>query len=108
MKLLVVVIDDKSRLVDLLDRFYDIGVGGATVIDTTGMGHHVPLFARFGEIADPKEGQNRTIFSVMCDELVEDAIEVVEEIVGDLSQPETGLVFILPVDFARGISTTAG
>lgn len=109
MKLLVVIIDDRSKLTPLLDEFYELGIKGATVLDSHGMGHliadHISFFSRFAEIGDPTKELNYTIFSVIKDEkLVEQAIEAVEKTVGDLNQEDTGFTFTIPVDYLKGLS----
>ena len=107
MKLLVVIINDRSKLTALLDRYYELGIKGATVIDSQGMGHliadHVPFFTRFAELNDQKESASNTIFSVIKDDsLLNDAIEAVEEVVGDLNESNTGVLFVLPIEYAKG------
>ena len=107
MKLLVVVINDQSKLTPLLDRFYEIGINGATVVDSQGMGHliadHIPFFSRFAELNNPNENDSHTIFSVVqSKELLNKAIKTVEEVVGDLNDEDTGLLFVLPVEYVKG------
>ena len=42
---------------------------------------------------------------VLREDQVETAVQVIEREVGDLDQPDTGIVFTLPIDFIRGIPT---
>ncbi|ACB84719.1 P-II family nitrogen regulator [Natranaerobius thermophilus] len=107
MKLLVVTISDRTKLTPILDKFYERGIKGATVIDSHGMGHliadHFPFFSRFAEIGDPQSDLNYTIFSVIKDEgLVDRAIKTIEEEVGDLEEENSGLAFVLPIDYVKG------
>ena len=47
---------------------------------------------------------NKTIFSVVDrDEKVAKLEGLLERVCGDLSQPGTGILFTLPVDYARGL-----
>ncbi len=109
MKLLVIVINDRTKLTPLLDRFYELGIKGATVIESQGMGHliadHIPFFARFAELSNPHDDSSHTIFSVIHGEdLLHQAIETVDEEI-DLEKEDTGLLFVLPVDFVKGYPT---
>lgn len=107
MYLMMAVIDDPDKVIFILDSFYEIGINGSTVIDSIGMAHlvadRVPLFARFADLG-VKERYNRTIFSVVKDkEQLDAAVGTIEHIVGNLSEPETGVVFALPVEYCRGL-----
>ena len=46
---------------------------------------------------------SRTIFMALQDEKIEAAKAVVRTIVGDLSQPDTAVMFTLPVLSAEGV-----
>ncbi len=114
MKLLVAVIEDSSKMEKILDYFYENNIGGATIIDSRGMGHliadHYSIFARFSDLtgsdSDGTDVHNNTIFTVIKnDETLQLAIELIEKVVGDLNQPDTGLVFTLPVLDAKGLDT---
>ena len=49
MQLLIAVINDEERLDDILSGFLELGITGATIIDSEGMGHvlshDIPIFA---------------------------------------------------------------
>jgi len=113
MKLLVAVIEDTTRIDTILDLFYENGIPGATVINSRGMGHviadHYSIFARFSDLTGSSKGSdvhNSTIFTVIkTDETLQLAIELIEEVVGDLNQPDTGLIFTLPVLDVKGFNT---
>ncbi len=106
MQVLVVVINEPKQVVPILDRFMEIGITGATVIDSTGMAgliaDHVPFFARFSRM-DGEQHQSKTIFTVVRDELVQEAADSVDEIVGGLDNPNSGFLFALPVGLCRGL-----
>lgn len=109
-QLLVIVIDDEVLLVPILDRFYEVGIGGATVLDSMGMGHvmaeHISIFARFADLTQDSERKNKTIFTIVeNEEQLNKATEIVEEVVGDLDDPETGMWFVIPISKARGFKS---
>ena len=48
MKLLIIVLNSNDKLEEVLEGLIEVGVTGATVVDSVGMGHiieDVPLFA---------------------------------------------------------------
>lgn len=109
MKLVVVILNRIELLEDLLSAFLEIGVSGATVIDSVGMGrilsHDVPIFAGLRSAFPGTSPVNKTVFMATEDERVEDILTVVEDVCGDLSRPGTGLVFVVPVETALGLGS---
>ncbi len=109
MKLLVLVLNKIEVLDDLLLALTSAQINGATIISSTGMAHalsgheEVPFLMGLRSLLDPDREQNRTIFAVLSDDMVEKAISVIEKVVGDLSRPDTGIVFTLPIDQVKGI-----
>lgn len=106
-QLLVIVIDDEVLLVPILDRFYEEGIAGATVLDSMGMGHvmaeHISIFARFADLTQDSERKNKTIFTIVeNEEQLNRATKIIDEVVGDLDEPETGMWFAVPISKARG------
>ncbi len=107
MQLLVIVIEREEHLRPILDEFFEAKLPGATVLDSMGLGHmiadHIPLFSHFAELSKGDVIHNKTIFTVIEEEEeLEQAIEIVERIAGDLREPETGMLFTLPVNRVRG------
>jgi nitrogen regulatory protein PII len=108
MKLVVFVLNREELLEEVLEAFLEAQVPGATVLDSEGMGrlltYEVPLFAGFKEYMRGNKPYNRTIFSVVDrDEKVAKLEGLLEKVCGDLSLPGTGILFTLPVDYARGL-----
>lgn len=109
MELLVIVLNKIEYLKDILDGFVEIGIQGATVIDSAGMGHiiadHVPFFSQFAEIEATDKNHSKTIFTVVnCCEDKEKAVEIVERSIGNLSEPDTAFIFSVPVNFVKGLT----
>lgn len=106
MQVMVVVVNDPKYLVPILDRFVEIGITGATVIDSTGMARliadHVPFFTRFSRM-EGDQHHSKTVFTVIRDEIVERAADSVDEIMGGLDNPNSGFLFCVPVSLCRGL-----
>jgi nitrogen regulatory protein P-II 1 len=108
MKLVVFVLNREELLEEVLEAFVEAQVPGATVLDSEGMGrlltYEVPLFAGFKEFMKGNKPYNKTIFSVVDrDQKVRELEGLLEAVCGDLSLPGTGILFTLPVDYARGL-----
>jgi nitrogen regulatory protein P-II 1 len=107
MQLLVAVINHAELVDDLLAAFVELGITGATVIDSEGMGHvlsqDVPIFAGVRALRAPSRPGNQTVFSVVDDDKVDQVIALVQEICGSLDQPGQGIVFTVPVSRVVGL-----
>lgn len=112
MKLLVAVINEPEKVDDILSGFLELGVTGATIIGSEGMGrllsHDIPIFAGLQTLISRSRPQNRTIFSVVQDEKVELALALLKDVCGDLNDPATGIAFTLPLDRVVGLAPELG
>jgi hypothetical protein len=88
MQLLVVVINHAELVDDVLAGFVELGITGATVLESKGMGRvlaqEVPIFAGLRTLNTRSRTANRTIFCVADDVKVAAAIRMIEETCGDL------------------------
>ena len=108
MQLLVAVINHEEKLDDVLAGFIELGITGATVVSSEGMGrllsHDVPIFAGLRALTARSRPRNQTVFSVVADDKVDAAISLIREVCGDLEAPGVGIVFALPVSRVVGLS----
>lgn len=103
--LLVVVLNKTEKLNRILERFLEVDVRGATIIDSIGMGRtlepEVSTFSTLLEIFNVGSGrypENKTIFTVIREEkTLRDAQKVVKEELNDFKEPGTGIMFVVPV-----------
>jgi hypothetical protein len=109
MELVIIVLNKTDLLNELLSKFMDNDLSGATVVDSSGMGHLIsnqfPMFAMFAELEDERKNNSKTIFKVV--ETVEErekTVALVENICGDLADPDTAIIFTVPVNFQKGIN----
>lgn len=113
MQLLIAVINQEEKLDEILSGFVELGITGATIIGSEGMGrvlsHDVPIFAGLQTLIARSRPRNQTIFSVVKDEeKVEGALALLQEICGDLDDPATGIAFTVPVDRVTGLAPELG
>ena len=101
-KKLVLVIVDRAELVDeLLTGFLDIGVPGATVLESRGMGsiikQEMPMFAGLASLF-PEHTGSRVIISVLPESVIEKVHGVLDELIGRYEDMQSVLCATLPVD----------
>jgi nitrogen regulatory protein P-II 1 len=111
-ELLVCVISDPSAADEVLQGFVEIGVTGATVIDSYGMGkvllQDIPIFAGFRSLLAGSGSYSKTIFSVIKDpSVVNQAVATIQRICGDFESPNTGIIFTVPVNRVVGLRPEA-
>ncbi|TCT14323.1 hypothetical protein EDC18_106121 [Natranaerovirga pectinivora] len=110
MYVLFVVLNETEYLSDVLIKIRQLGIRGATVIESVGATsidkgiYSLPVIGGFMRTLDGDSSTNRTIFSVIENEKeVEKAMEEVEKVLGgDLKKPHKGIMFVLPVTHFRG------
>lgn len=108
MQLLIAVINHEENLDDILAGFIELGVTGATVVASEGMGHvlsqDVPIFAGVRSLMARSRPTNQTVFSVVDDAKVDAAIAMIQEVCGTLDTPGAGIVFSVPVSRVVGLA----
>jgi nitrogen regulatory protein PII len=109
--LVVLVLAKPEMLQDVLRAWDDAGVSGATVLESTGLGRldaligrdDVPLFPSPRIFLEHREAVHNTIFSVLdSDSLVDTLIAATQSVVGDLSEPDRGILFVAPLSRVVG------
>ncbi len=113
MQLLIAVINQEEKLDEILSGLVELGVTGATLIDSEGMGrvltHDIPIFAGLDTVASRSRPKNQTLLSVIRDDnTVDRVIALLQEICGDFEDPATGIVFTIPVSRVVGLSPEIG
>ena len=113
MKLFVLILNKTEKLDELMTEFAHKKICGATILDSTGMArelygsaHDEEEISFLGSIRGFLSGGGRsgskTILTVLKDGQEQTILDIVEEVVGDLMQPDTGIMFILPIEYAKG------
>lgn len=106
MYVLFIVLNEVDCLDDVLSGFVKEGISGATIVDSQGMGSaivnndntNVPLFSALRLLLSDSHPYSKTIFTVLESEtMVEKAVEVVQEVVEDISSSGVGFMFTVPI-----------
>jgi nitrogen regulatory protein PII len=108
MKLVVIILNKIEYLEDIIYGLVEIGVSGATVYDSTGMGHilsdKTPIFAGLKDAFPGSSPTNKTIYAVVKEDMVNDIASILEDVCGSFNQPGTGIMFTLPVEDVWGFN----
>ena len=114
MQVLFLVLNETEYLDDILAAFVEIGVKGATIVDSQGMGgalatnphQQLPIFGYLKNLMEGAHPYNKTIFTLLdSQELTDKAVKAVKDIVGDINRPGVGLMFTIPVGSVYGIGS---
>lgn len=108
---LLVVILKKSDVVDtLMQRLAEEGIKGGSVIETSGMAKSLKnsdlhILDTISEILGAAPVANsKMIMIALPEEKLETAKDVVHEVCGDLTKPNAGVMFALPISYSEGIN----
>lgn len=113
MNLVLFVLNDPDKLESVLDAWEEVGVGGVTILHSSGLGKlrqnlfrdDLPLILSLSDLMEHDEVLHRTLFSVVEDmDLVEKLVAATQRVIGDLENPETGLLVVLPVAKVYGLN----
>ncbi len=110
MYMLLFILHDPKHLDDVIHAWYDIGVGGITILESTGAYRRRVQYlgARylFGmpRIVEAEQSSHTLISIVPNADVVQQCIAAVEKIVGNLDDPNTGVLAAWQVPIVRGVS----
>lgn len=110
MQILLLVLNKVEVLDALLENLMEKGVCGATILNSTGMirelaknNEDFPIFGSLSAFINPDRKESKTILMALNDEKVEEVKKVIRQVVGDLSKPDSAVLFTLPVLSAEGV-----
>ena len=107
--LLIVILDDLKRMPGLLRAWQEIGLLGATILQSAGAYRTTTWLTQVGlgaldRLFEAEEVSRRTLLvAVEGDELLEQAIAEAERVMGGFDRPDSGLLLALPVAHVRGL-----
>ena len=116
MKALVFVLNDISKLDELLIELSKNGLRGATIINSIGMARSIYkskssntyesiiINSLKALLESSTSDENKTIFTIVDDVQEKMFYEDVEKIIGPLSKENSGIIFTVPVDSVRGLT----
>ena len=110
MQLFVLVLNHTEYLENILECMLDEGIGGSTILDSTGMMRvlsddddvDMPMLGLLRHMYTPERKASKTVFIVLKDEQVPLLSELIDEVTGGLDKPDTGIAFSMPLSFVKG------
>jgi len=112
MKLLFFVLNHTEKLEAVLTAFALKDICGATILESEGMARmltntnlesEIPFLGSLRAFLSPERKNSNIILAAIKTEQLDDAIEAIESVVGDLTSKDTGVVFTMPIDFTKGM-----
>lgn len=112
MQVLFFVLNAPEKLDELLSQMERQGIHGATIFESTGMArvlksHHnedeFEFLSTIRMYMTRSRQKNCTIMTLLPDDQIENAVQVIESVVGSLENENTGLLFTLPIGYVRGL-----
>ena len=110
MKLVVIVLNKLDCLDKLLTAFGKNSIPGATILSSRGMAHtleahdELRFIGSLRMLMSANYKENRTILMAVPDEKVDTVVELVNKATGGLDQPDSGILFTLPIDRVEGMT----
>ena len=113
MFMVMLILNEPDRCQEILDAWDAAGAPGVTILPSTGLGRirakiglkdDVPLLPSLDDFFHQEENLHRTLIAVVGERAKVDAIiQATVSVLGDLNQPNTGILVILPVIEVYGL-----
>lgn len=104
------VLDDPNHLDKILEAWQNAGISGITIIESTGVHRRavqkerIPIRFQFVPLAVGVEEGNITLLTVVpTKEMILACETATESIVGNLNDPDTGILFAWPLEYVKGV-----
>ncbi len=108
--MVVLVMHDLSHFTDVLSAWHSAGAPAVTILEGLGSREpkeqarrELPLMPSVRDVLHAEDMPRTTIFSVVPDEVVDRLTQATVEVLGDLSEPGKGILFVLPVSQVLGL-----
>ncbi|MEN6479825.1 MAG: hypothetical protein ABFD20_09330 [Anaerolineales bacterium] len=104
----VLVLDDPQRLQEVLAAWEKAGITGVTIFESTGMRRvrqrYIPM--RYVSPLVDREVDHITLMAIVPDEeRAQTVLRIAEGVIGDLSEPHTGIFAAWPITMVKGFRT---
>ena len=109
MQLLVLILKKIELMDELLKELANGGVKGATILDGIGMAdtlvnmEDLPMFGVLRRLLSDEEKEiSKVLLFVLKDEQVIHTRNIIKSVIGDLTVPNTGIMFSIPITYVEG------
>ena len=109
--MILLVLNKLEQCPSVLDAWEAAGAPGITILESTGLARmksgirdDLPLMPSITSLLKGREEHHRTMFTIVKEEETVDRLfEATETVLGDLRQPNLGILFAVPVARAYGV-----
>ena len=111
-KLLVSILSQVDVMPQILSEFMKADIKGTTIVNCEGMLRVIgnsdinppPIFGSLRQFLNPERPKGKILFTVLPENKLEKAKSIIDEAVGGISNPDTGIFFTLSLDSIAGLS----
>lgn len=110
MQLLMLILKKVELMDDLIKKLAESGVTGGTILDGTGMAEalinmeDLPIFGMLRSILKDEEKEVcKVMMLVLKDEQVVATRGTIKKVVGSFKEPNTGIMFSIPITYVEGL-----
>ena len=104
----MLILNKTECLKDILSAFMKNDIHGATILDSQGMAHNLceynelRFMVSLRQLLDPDHKESKTVLVVVEKEKIPVVSRIVNQVTGGLDQPDTGVLFSVPVNYVEG------
>ena len=109
-QLLILILNKVECLKDIMDELAEKGITGATILDSRGIAQSMfsdnagyAFLGSLRSLLDPAHKESKTVLMVIDDEALPVISEVINRQTGGLENPDTGVLFCVPVIYSEGL-----
>ncbi|WP_326908676.1 P-II family nitrogen regulator [Sedimentibacter sp. MB31-C6] len=109
MQILILILKKVELVDDIMEKLAETGVRGGTIVESTGMAkslvnmEDLPIFGMLRHIlTDDEKLASKVLLFVLKNEQVMTTRRTIKEVIGDLSEPNTGIMFSIPITDVEG------
>ncbi len=118
MKLVILITAEIEHGLQIAQAWQDLGAPGVTIVRSYGLRTlqnevergsielprmTVSMVSAMASIIDQVQKSGELILSVAEDELIDKMVESAQNVLGEMKNPDSGVVFVLPVERAIGV-----
>jgi hypothetical protein len=110
MQLLVLILKKVELMEELIKKLAECGVTGGTILDGSGMAkalvnmEDLPVFGVLRQLLSDEEKEVcKVMMFVLKDEQVMTTRKTIKKVIGDLKEPNTGIMFAIPITYVEGL-----
>ena len=112
MQLLVLILTKTECMPQIVSAMVGAGLGDPTVIDCEGALNVIdksnveppPIFGSLRYILGQSRKESKMMFAVLSDDHIEKAKKLIDHEVGGIKNPNTGIMFTIPVSSVEGLT----